>query len=108
MATADGASSEPVHDLDDSFINPPVMAQAQRLINAFVNHFIASQDETVIAFLDPILGDPGSRNRLDKSLRLGLAVERRFRQSLKAADVVSTKNRQEHFGSTSFFLDVRH
>lgn len=51
----------------------------------FVNRFAASGDESIIASLDPILGGPGWRNRLDKSISRGLAVEKLFRETLKSA-----------------------
>jgi three-Cys-motif partner protein len=61
----------------------------------FVNRFVASSDESTIASLDPILGGPGWRDRLDASLPRGAAVEKLFRETLKAvgnfAFVVSTK-----------------
>lgn len=61
----------------------------------FVNRFVYSDDEDIIASLDPILGGPGWRSKLDPVLPRGLAVERLFRDTLKAAGnfafVVSTK-----------------
>ena len=61
----------------------------------FVNRFSHSDDKETIASLDPILGGPGWRDRLDPALPRGLAVEKLFRETLKAAGdfdfVVSTK-----------------
>lgn len=61
----------------------------------FVNRFASSDDAATIASLDPILGGPGWRDRLDPRLARGLAVERLFRETLKACGnfdfVISTK-----------------
>ncbi|MBY0566014.1 MAG: three-Cys-motif partner protein TcmP [Hyphomonadaceae bacterium] len=61
----------------------------------FVNRFAHSEDEATIASLDPILGGPGWRDRLDPNLPRGLAVEKLFRTTLQSAGnfdfVVSTK-----------------
>jgi hypothetical protein len=74
----------------------------------FINRFVASQDEAIIATIDPILGGPGWRHRLDKSLTLGLAVEKLFRETLKAAGkfayVVSTKIDKNTADRPHFFL----
>jgi len=60
-----------------------------------VNRFASSEDEETIASLSPILGGPDWRDRLDTSLRRGLAVEKLFRETLKISGefkyVVSTK-----------------
>jgi hypothetical protein len=74
----------------------------------FVNRFVASQDETIIASLDPILGGPGWRERLDKSLPLGLAVEKLFRETLQRQGnfgyVISTKIDRSTADRPHFFL----
>jgi len=74
----------------------------------FINRFVASEDEGIIATIDPILGGPGWRERLDKSLTLGLAVEKLFRETLKAAGkftyVVSTKIDKSTVDRPHFFL----
>jgi three-Cys-motif partner protein len=61
----------------------------------FVNRFSYSDDEDIIASLDPILGGTGWGDRLDPKLHRGLAVEKLFRETLKLAGnfdfVVSTK-----------------
>lgn len=61
----------------------------------FVNRAVAMPDEKTITSLDPILGGPGWRDRLDASLPRGRAVEALFRKTLKAVGrfefVVSTK-----------------
>ena len=62
-------------------------------INRFVNH----PDEKIITSLDSILGGPGWQCRLDPTMKRGPAVEKLFRETLKAAGkfgyVVSTRNR---------------
>ena len=61
----------------------------------FVNRFAHSDDEEIITSLNPILGGPGWRDRLDPNLPRGLAVEKLFRETLKSAGnfdfVISTK-----------------
>lgn len=61
----------------------------------YVNRFANSDAEEIITSLDPILGGPGWRGRLDKSLSRGAAVEKLFRETLSAEGrfdfVVSTK-----------------
>ncbi|MGO8917682.1 MAG: three-Cys-motif partner protein TcmP, partial [Stellaceae bacterium] len=62
---------------------------------AFVYRFVHSDDESTIASLEPILGGPGWRDRLDPHLDRGSATEKLFRETLKSAGnfafVVSTK-----------------
>jgi three-Cys-motif partner protein len=62
---------------------------------AFVSRFVHSGQEDTIASLDPILGGPGWHDRLDVNLDRGPAVEKLFRETLKAAGnfdfVISTK-----------------
>lgn len=74
----------------------------------FVNRFVASNDEDIIASLDPILGGPGWIDRLDKSLPRGAAVEALFRSTLKAAGnfdyVVSTKIDKSTADRPHFFI----
>src|SRR5271169_1041712 len=61
----------------------------------FVNRFSQSDDEATVASLDPILGGPGWRHRLDSDLHRGPAVEKLFRETLKSVGdfdfVISTK-----------------
>lgn len=61
----------------------------------FVRRFVHSDDEATIESLNPILGGPGWRDRLDQNLDRGAASEKLFRETLKAAGkfqfVVSTK-----------------
>src|SRR5690606_1822198 len=62
-------------------------AKCEVLINFMYGHisrFVASPDAATIASLDPILGGPGWRNRLDTTLPLGPAAEKLFRETLKA------------------------
>jgi three-Cys-motif partner protein len=62
---------------------------------AFVQRFVHSDDEDTINSLNPILGGPGWRDRLDPGLDRGTAVEKLFRETLKSVGnfdfVVSTK-----------------
>jgi three-Cys-motif partner protein len=62
---------------------------------AFVQRFVHSDDEDTITSLNPILGGPGWRDRLDTSLERGPAAEKLFRETLKFVGsfdfVVSTK-----------------
>lgn len=62
---------------------------------AFVQRFVYSDDVDTINSLNPILGGPGWRDRLDASLDRGPAAEKLFRETLKSVGnfdfVVSTK-----------------
>jgi three-Cys-motif partner protein len=62
---------------------------------AFVQRFVHSDDEDTINSLNPILGGPGWRDRLDGTLDRGPAAEKLFRETLKSVGnfdfVVSTK-----------------
>ena len=73
-----------------------------------VNRFARSQDPAIVASLDPILGGPGWRERLDRSLPIGLAVERLFRETLAAKCgfkfVVSTKIDKSLADRPHFFI----
>jgi hypothetical protein len=51
----------------------------------FINRFVYFDDESNIASLNPILGGPGWRDRLDPNLPRGLAVEKLFRETLRLA-----------------------
>ena len=61
----------------------------------FINRFSYSDDQDIIASLEPILGGPGWHHRLDRTLGRGAAVEKLFRETLKSAGdfqfVISTK-----------------
>ena len=74
----------------------------------FVNRFAQSDDEATIASLNPILGGPGWRHRLDPDLPRGPAVEKLFRDTLKAEGnfdfVVSTKIDKSTAERPHFFL----
>ena len=74
----------------------------------FVNRFVHSNDETIVASLDPILGGPGWRDRLDPSLKRGAAVEKLFRETLRMAGnfnfVVSTNIDKATAERTHFFI----
>jgi len=73
-----------------------------------INRFITHPDEKIIASLDPILGGPGWKTRLDPKLKPGPAVEKLFRETLKAAGnfdhVVSTKIDKSTEERPHFFL----
>lgn len=73
-------------------------AKCEVLINFMYGHisrFLTHPDEKIIASLDPILGGPGWQGRLDPTMKKGPAVEKLFRETLKAAGkfgyVVSTR-----------------
>jgi three-Cys-motif partner protein len=74
----------------------------------FINRFAHSEDETIIASLNPILGVPGWLNRLDPALPRGVAVERLFRQTLKDVGqfeyVVSTRIDKPAADRPHFFI----
>ncbi len=61
----------------------------------YINRFSSSEDKDIVASLSPILGGDSWRDRLDKNLPRGFAVEKLFRETLKSsgnfAFVVSTK-----------------
>lgn len=75
---------------------------------SFVRRFVEHPDEKITASLDPILGGPGWRSRLDPCLDLGLAIEKLFRESLKEAGnfahVVSTRIDRSTEDRPHFFL----
>jgi three-Cys-motif partner protein len=62
---------------------------------AFISRFAHSDDEAIVNSLNPILGGPGWRARLDPSKPRGEAVEQLFRESLKSTGnfrfVISTR-----------------
>lgn len=75
---------------------------------AFVSRFVNDDRPEIIASLDPILGGPGWRDRLDQHLPRGLAVEKLFRETLKSAGnfqfVVSTRIDKSTQDRPHFFL----
>jgi len=86
-------------------------SKCEVLINFMYGHvsrFVEHPDEKVIASLDPILGGPGWRARLDPNLKPGLAVEQLFRETLQDAGrfafVVSTKIDKATQDRPHFFL----
>lgn len=86
-------------------------SKCEVLINFMYGHvsrFLDHPDEKVIASLDPILGGPGWRERLDSSLKPALAVEKLFRETLRNAGefafVVSTKIDKATQDRPHFFL----
>lgn len=74
----------------------------------FINRFAASEDADIIASLAPILGGVDWPSRLDSSLTRGLAVEKLFRETLKAAwnleFVISTKIDKATVERPHFFI----
>jgi three-Cys-motif partner protein len=87
------------------------LSKCEALINFMYGHisrFLTHPDEKIIASLDPILGGPGWQKRLDPSMKPGPAVEKLFRETLKAAGkfayVVSTKIDKSTQNRPHFFL----
>jgi three-Cys-motif partner protein len=86
-------------------------AKCEVLINFMYGHisrFLTHPDEKIIASLDPILGGPGWQGRLDLTMKKGPAVEKLFRETLKAAGkfryVVSTRIDKSSQERPHFFL----
>ena len=89
-----GWTGYPLVKLKPLFTRP----KCEVLINfmyEFINRFAHSDEPAHIASLDPILGGPGWRDRLDKDLPRGAAVEKLFRDTIAATlnlpFVVSTR-----------------
>jgi three-Cys-motif partner protein len=85
--------------------------KCETLINFMYGHisrFVTHPDDKIISSLDPILGGPGWQKRLDANMKPGPAVERLFRETLKAAGgfayVVSTKIDKSTQNRPHFFL----
>jgi three-Cys-motif partner protein len=61
----------------------------------FVRRFVDAEDEDIVESLNPILGGPGWRSRLDPTLPRGDALVKLFRETLRSAGnflhVVATK-----------------
>jgi three-Cys-motif partner protein len=61
----------------------------------FVHRFVDAEDEDIVESLNPILGGPGWRDRLDPTLSRGDALVKLFRETLKSvgkfSHVVATK-----------------
>jgi len=77
-----GWTGYPLAKLKPLFARP----RCEVLINFMyehINRFAYSDDPLHIASLDPILGGPGWRDRLDKDLPRGAAVEKLFRQTVE-------------------------
>lgn len=88
-----------------------VRSKCEVLINfmyAFVDRFAHSDDESIVSSLEPILGGPGWRNRLDPQLNRGPATEKLFRETLKSTGnfqfVVSTKIDKATVDRPHFFI----
>lgn len=102
-----GWTGYPFEKIKPLFARPKV----EVLINFMydhVNRFVASEDPEIIALFDEILGGPGWRERLDPNLKRGPAVEKLFRQTLKAVGafdfVVSTKIDKSTIDRPHFFI----
>lgn len=85
--------------------------KAEVLINFMydhINRFANSDDPEIIVSLEPILGGPGWRERIDTNLPRGLAVEKLFRETLKTVGnfdyVISTKIDRERAERPHFFI----
>lgn len=102
-----GWSGYPFDKIRRLFLRP----KCEVLINfmyEFVNRFSHSDEMNIVDSLNPILGGPGWRSRLDPDLPRGSAVEKLFRETLKAAGnfefVVSTKIDKETADRPHFFI----
>jgi three-Cys-motif partner protein len=89
-----GWTGYPFNKIKPLFARP----KCEVLINfmyEFVNRFAYSDDQDIVASMDPILGGSGWRGRLDPNLPRGIAVEKLFRETLKSTGnfdfVISTK-----------------
>jgi three-Cys-motif partner protein len=88
-----GWTGYPLEKIKPLFSRP----KCEVLINfmyEFINRFVNSDDPETVASLDPILGGPGWRSRLDQKLPAGAAAHELFKETLKEAGkfrfVVST------------------
>jgi three-Cys-motif partner protein len=86
-------------------------AKCEVLINfmyEFINRFAYSEDREIIASLAPILGGLDWPERLDPKLSRGMAVEKLFRETLKAVGnfrfVISTKIDKATIDRPHFFI----
>jgi three-Cys-motif partner protein len=102
-----GWTGYPLARLKPLFARP----KCEVLINfmyEFINRFAHSDDPLHIASLDPILGGPGWRGRLDKDLPRGAAVEKLFRQTIESTldlpFVVSTRIDKSTADRPHFFI----
>lgn len=102
-----GWTGYPLAKLKPLFARP----RCEVLINfmyEFINRFAHSDDPLHIASLDPILGGPGWRDRLDKDLPRGAAVEKLFRQTIETTlnmpFVVSTRIDKSTADRPHFFI----
>ena len=78
-----------------SLLSPRLCEVIINFMYGHVSRFVESDDAHTIESLNPILGGPGWRSRLDPALPRGAALVKLFRNSLKAAGaftyVVATK-----------------
>lgn len=77
----------------------------------FINRFVYSDDPDIVESMNPILGGPGWPTRLDTSLPRGLAVEKLFRETLKATGrfwiCCIHKDRQGDVGASALLYCLR-
>jgi three-Cys-motif partner protein len=102
-----GWTGYPLAKLKPLFTRP----RCEVLINFMyehINRFAYSDDPLHIASLDPILGGPGWRDRLDKDMPRGAAAEKLFRQTvertLNMPFVVSTRIDKSTADRPHFFI----
>ena len=102
-----GWTGYPLAKLKPLFSRP----KCEVLINfmyEFINRFAYSDDPKHVASLDPILGGPGWRDRLDKDLARGPAVEKLFRETIETTlnlpFVVSTRIDKSTAERPHFFI----
>lgn len=93
-------------------LKPHLQARGREVLINFmydhINRFASSPDPKTIASLDPILGGPGWREKLDPDLPPGLGVEKLFRDTLRCAGgfdyVLSTRIDKATKDRPHFFL----
>jgi three-Cys-motif partner protein len=102
-----GWTGYPLAKLKPLFARP----KCETVINfmyEFINRFANSEDPILLASLDPILGGPGWRDRLDPELPRGAAVEKLFRETVAATlglpFVVSTRIDKSTAERPHFFI----
>lgn len=87
---------------------PPRCEVLINFMYASINRFVTHPDDKIVESLNPILGGSGWRDRLDPQLGPGPAVEKLFRETLKAAGnfgyVVSTRIDKSTENRPHFFL----
>jgi three-Cys-motif partner protein len=102
-----GWTGYPFDKIKPLFLRP----KSEILINfmyEFINRFAHSDDADTVASLNPMLGGPGWRDRLDPTLLRGAAVEKLFRETLKSVGnfefAISTKIDKSTAECPHFFI----